>query len=112
MIKVIKSFRRDDMLFTISTSINKKMANINGEADEEKIEAGLVDRIKSLEKNIDSESRLLKFKDYLMNCVFKHFVDVVAINDYVDEVVDLIKKATKSMDHKGLLLLFCYEEGN
>lgn len=108
MIRVMKSFRRDDMLFTISTYINSKMAGIKTDGEKTVIERDLKNRIMAIEKDGFNEFNILELKNYLTDKLFKHFIDVKAIDNYVDNVVGLIVQATKSIDHKGLVLLFYY----
>jgi hypothetical protein len=108
MIKVWNSFRRNDNLYTIKTKINASAARVDNDNRRSEVEY-------HLEKLLDefaekpSKRNERNLREYLTGVLFKHFIDIIAVNEYVLAIKKFIEIEKNKKDHSGFIFLFDFD---
>jgi len=104
MIELTKAFRRNDMLFSLTISIDQRYAGIHDEIEQKIVEAYLEMYIgKIAEGDEDSE---LELYNYIKRDLFTKLIDYKVVDDFMIAITKTVRMAVEKMDHKGFIYLF------
>jgi hypothetical protein len=103
MIKILKKLRREKGLYLITTELDAKAADITTNYEKEVIEYYLEEHLIKVSENIENEFVLERFKKFLVDTVFVHYVDLVGILNYIYTMRNVIKVARKHPSHNKFL---------
>lgn len=112
MIKIKKSLRKEQGLYLIITEIDAKAAEITEERDKDRIEQCLTCKLEKVIANVTDDTTAKKLKDFLVERVFSHYVDMVAILKYVYDIRKLIEKEELQPVHNKFLLIIEFKNFN
>jgi len=104
MIELTKAFRRNDMLFSVTISVDQKAAGIVTEIDQKIVEGHLECHISKISENKEDAAQDLH--DYLKRELFTRLIDHRIVKDFVIAVTKTVQMAMEKMDHKGFIYLF------
>lgn len=109
MIKVAKEIRKEQGLYLIVTEIDAAAANITTDCQRECVDGNIMNHLEDISKEVDSDTRIKKFKDYLIEKVFSHYVDMIAVLDYIYVVRKLIRAAKEFPNHSKFIFITSFE---
>lgn len=105
MITVKKMIRKEQGLCLIVTELDAEAAGINTECKRDCVDAKLVDLLINLGEKVTSDTRAKHLKDYLVEVVFSHYVDMVAILDYVYNIRKVMSSVVDNPSHSKFLFV-------
>ena len=105
MIKILKKLRKEKGLYLIVTELDAKAADINTEHEKNVIDHYLEEHLVELGDHVDDDTVIKRFKNFLIESVFTHYVDMVGILNYICIMRDLIKVAKKHPSHSKFLFV-------
>ena len=103
MIKILKTFRKEKGLCLIITELDAKAANINTEYEKDVIDYHLEELLITLSDHVDNDTVIKRLKDFLVESVFTHYIDMVGILNYIYTMRNVIKAIRKHPSHSKFL---------
>ena len=103
MIKILKTVKKEKGLCLIVTEIDAKAADINTEFEKDVIDYRLEEFLITLSDHVDNDTVIKRFKDFLVESVFTHYIDMVGILNYIYTMRNVIKVARKHPSHSKFL---------
>jgi hypothetical protein len=105
MIKILKSLRKEKGLCLIVTELDAKAAGITTKPEKEIVAYHVENHLTRVSDNIENEFVLEHFKEFLVEEVFVHYVDLVGILNYIYTLKNIIKVARKHPSHSKFLFV-------
>jgi hypothetical protein len=105
MIKVLKKLRKEKGLYLIVTELNAKAADIITEYEKDVIDYRLEERLIELSDHVDNDMVIKCLKDFLIESVFTHYVDMVSILNYIHTIRETIRVAKAHPSHSKFLFV-------
>ena len=104
MIKLVKEVKREQGLYLIVTELDAKSANINNDKKKRCVENHLVERLEDIGNDpCDATTKYLK--EYLIERVFTHYINMISILDYVYNIRKSIERARTYRYHNAFLFV-------
>lgn len=103
MIKVLKTVKKEKGLCLIVTELDAKAANINTEYEKDVIDYQLEELLIALSDHVDSDTVIKHLKDFLVESVFTHYVDMVGVLNYIHTMRNVIRVVKKHPSHSKFL---------
>lgn len=105
MITVKKMIRKEQGLCLIVTELNAEAANIVTKGRKTRIDTNLVLYLEKLSSDVDNDTLAKKLKEYLTGTVFNHYVDMVAVIDYIYTVRKSMRSAMEHASHSKFIFV-------
>lgn len=105
MINVKKMIRKEQGLCLIVTELDAKAANIITEDQKNSTDISLVLRLEKLSNKVDSDTLAKQLKEYLIESVFNHYVDMVAVLDYIYTMRKSMRSAMEHVSHSKFIFV-------
>lgn len=99
MIKILKHLRKEKGLYLIVTEIDAKAADITAEDQKDVIEYLLEAHLTKVSENVENEFVVEHFKEFLIETVFTHYVDIIGILNYIHNIRNVIRIAETHQSH-------------
>ena len=103
MIKILKKLRKEKGLYLIVTELDAKLAHVTTEFEKEVIAYYLEEHLEKLSDHIDNDIVIKHLKDFLVESVFTHYVDMIGVLNYIYTMRNVIKVAKKHPSHSKFL---------
>ena len=105
MIKILKTVRKEKGLCLIVTELDAKAANIDRDYEKDVIDCLLEEHLIKLSDNVDNDTVIKHLKEFLIESVFTHYIDMVGILNYIYTMRNVIKVAKKHPSHSKFLFV-------
>lgn len=105
MIKILKKLRKEKGLYLIVTELDAKAADIITEYEKDVIDYRLEEHLIELSDHVDNDMVIKRLKDFLIESVFTHYVDMVSILNYIHTMRNVIKVEKKHPSHSKFIFV-------
>ncbi|MCK4454682.1 hypothetical protein KAW18_03795 [candidate division WOR-3 bacterium] len=105
MIKILKSLRKEKGLYLIITELDAKAADIITRDQKDVIDYFLEVYLTELSDHVDDDTVIRGLKEFLIESVFVHYIDMVGILNYIYTMRNVIKVAKKHPSHTKFLFV-------
>jgi hypothetical protein len=105
MIKILKHLRKEKGLYLITTELDAKAAGITTKSEKDIIDYLLENHLIKVSDNIENEFIVEHFKEFLIEVVFTHYVDLVSVLNYIYDIRETIRTAKAHPSHSKFLFV-------
>jgi hypothetical protein len=105
MIKISKTVRKEKGLCLIVTELDAKAADINTECEKDVIDYRLEEHLIKLSDHVDNDTVIKCLKEFLIESVFTHYIDMVGILNYIYTIRNVIKVMKNHPSHSKFLFV-------
>lgn len=105
MIRIVKKLRKEKGLYLIVTELDAKAACITTDYEKEVIDYYLEEHLTKVSKNVENEFILERFKEFLIDTIFVHYVDLIGVLNYIYNIKETIRTAKAHPSHSKFLFV-------